>query len=82
MQRYLNRNSTSILRVPSRQISIADFFVAPVILERTEKRFAAVDTREIFTKIDNEHTFLSYDQCVEIFNDLAYIVIPFDKTTR
>jgi len=25
---------------------------------------------------------MSHERCVEIFNDLAYIVIPFDKTTK
>ncbi|CDW73278.1 UNKNOWN [Stylonychia lemnae] len=65
-----------------RNISIADLFTAPVIQERREKRIPVVDTKEIFSRVDQQHTYMGYEECVEIFNDLAYIVIPFDKTTK
>ena len=41
-----------------------------------------VDTKEAFARIDREHSYMSYDDCVEVFNDLAYVVMPFDKTSR
>ena len=41
-----------------------------------------MDLKEIFSKIDKEHQLLSYEQNVELLNDLAYVVMPFDKTHR
>ena len=53
-----------------------------MISERQEKRIPVVDTKEIFSRVDKDHQYMSYDQSVEIINDLAYIVMPFDKTQK
>lgn len=63
-------------------MGLQDYFVAPVIQERKQKRVPMTDAKQIFLMIDKEHQFLSYEQSVELLNDLAYIIIPFDKTYR
>eukprot|EP00347_Sterkiella_histriomuscorum_P020420 403337874 len=74
--------NAQITSLSFKQFSIADYFTAPVIQERTQKRIVMVDTKEAFQRIEKEHSYLTYDQCVEIFNDLAYVVMPFDKTQK
>ena len=41
---------------------------------------SASDTKELFKRIEETHQVMTYPQAVEILSDLAYIVIPFDKT--
>lgn len=40
------------------------------------------DTKEIFSQIEKEHDHLDYTAALELLSDLAYIVVPFDKTQR
>ena len=59
---------------------ISSLFVSPVLQERQEKTYVPLDTNEIFQKIEKEANYLDYEKAVNILNDLAFIVIPFDKT--
>jgi hypothetical protein len=68
-----------LYQIPSRAI-ISDFFVQPMLQERQQKRVIAIDTKEIFQRVKEEHETLTYQQSVDMLNDLAYLVIPFDKT--
>jgi len=40
------------------------------------------DTKELFKRIEETHEVMTYTQALEILTDLAYLVIPFDKTQR
>ncbi len=42
----------------------------------------ATDTKEIFQRVNLEHETLSYQQSLDLLSDLAYLVIPFDKTQK
>ena len=42
----------------------------------------ATDTKELFSRVEQSHEVMTYTQAVEILSDLAYLVIPFDKTQR
>ncbi len=41
-----------------------------------------IDSKEIFANIEKENRMLTYEQNVQYLNDLAYIVVPFDKTYK
>lgn len=71
-QFYMNHNQNR---------TISNFFVAPMLQERKEKKISVTDSKEIFQRIaSGEHATLTYQQGVEMLSDLAYLIVPFDKT--
>ena len=68
--------------IQQRNINITNIFSSPVLQERLEKRINIPDTKVIFDEIAQKHEYLTYDESVAYLSDLAYIVIPFDKTHR
>ena len=70
----------NFLFVQQRSI-ISNYFVATMLQERQEKRISVSDSKEIFQRIaSGEHNTLTYQQAVEMLSDLAYLIVPFDKT--
>jgi hypothetical protein len=49
---------------------------------REEKRVIATDTKEIFARVASTHETLDYPGALSLLQDLAYIVVPFDKTEK
>lgn len=43
---------------------------------------SASDTKDLFQRVEHQHEELTYPQALDILSDLAYLVIPFDKTQR
>ena len=55
-------------------------FSAPVVRQREEKRVPNTDAKDLFKQIAQRGTELSYEQAVEMLNDLAFVVVPFDQS--
>ena len=55
-------------------------FVAPTLREREDKVVAMTDSKEIFKMIKEQKDHLSYQQASQMLNDLAHVIVPFDKT--
>lgn len=70
-----------LVQVQHRTI-ISSFFVKPMLEEREEKRITNIDIKEVFKQIGAEAETLSYGDAVAYLSDLAYVVIPFDKTQK
>lgn len=82
-QRFLTVQSvqSKLVLVQHRSI-ISSFFVSPMLQEREEKRITNIDTKEVFKRIGGEVETMSYRDAVAYLSDLAYVVIPFDKTQK
>lgn len=50
------------------------------MLQERQQRKVNTDTKEIFDRITNQAETLTYQQSLELLSDLAFMVVPFDKT--
>ena len=55
-------------------------FVAPVISERQDKQVSYTDSRSIFEHIKTNKDHMSFEDATRLLNDLAFVLIPFDRT--
>lgn len=51
-----------------------------MLQERQEKRITNIDTKDVFRQIAAEVDTMSYSDAVAYLSDLAFLVVPFDKT--
>ena len=58
----------------------SNIFSAPVIRQREEKRVPNTDAKDLFRQIRENGSEISYEQAVDILNDLAFVVVPFDQS--
>ena len=63
-----------------RTVISSNIFSAPVIREREEKRVPNTDAKDLFKQIYKRKNDLTYEEAVDILNDLAYVVVPFDQS--
>ena len=69
-----------MIKFPQRTVISSSIFSAPVLREREEKRVPNTDAKDLFKQINKHKTDLTYEQAVDILNDLAYVVVPFDQS--
>ena len=63
-----------------RSVISSNIFSAPVIRQREEKRVPNTDAKDLFRQIRENGSEISYEQAVDILNDLAFVVVPFDQS--
>jgi hypothetical protein len=64
-----------------RHLELRNPFVAPMLNERKDNAAVEMtDSREIFKHVKHNKDHMRYEQACRLFNDLSYVIIPFDKT--
>ena len=49
--------------------------------ERKERVVSFTDSRAIFDKIKVNLNHMSFEEASKLMNDLAFVIVPFDRTT-
>ena len=58
----------------------SNIFSSPVIRQREEKRVPNTDAKDLFRQISQKGSEITYEEAVEMLNDLAFVVVPFDQS--
>jgi hypothetical protein len=63
-------------------MSLRNPFEMKPLLEREEKSIGMTSTQDIFKNFESEKNTMSFQDTCKILNDLAFVLIPFDKTEK
>jgi len=66
-----------LIVIPHRQI-FSKYFTAPVLKDRPTKRISKTDQNELFQRVREECTHLSFQEASKILNEFSCLVVPAD----
>jgi len=63
---------------PSSIWNLTEIFSQPMFRERKE-RVSETDANKLLAECGENHTIMTYEQSISILNDLAFMIVPFNK---